>query len=339
MPAKAALLDPPVAAETSRPGTPLEASLVAAYELRGPAAVDAAEQAATSLNLRVERLSAELATTPNRIGELHKLLIEQHDAVHRHHYLQALSVGEQTEPLPPPDIDADLVVRYARARPEAFGRLTALCEAQAVTAEAKAAASRRRLAAYRGEFGRGAYDLAAFLDAISRELTEQTQLREQSTRLRNAAQAAQAVLRRDIGGVLGNRATLQAALRECSLLAVQTPAPVVERLQSELRSVESELQRLEGEPGPIAAALQAQRDDLVSQIKSRKRETVAQTGSNAAELIERCNQGSGVALAELVRVIRSRPLAFRPQLDVDLVELLADSLAESPAVFAELILK
>ena len=39
-------------------------------------------------------------TTQDRVAELRAALIEQHWAVHRHHYLQALCLGEEPELLP-----------------------------------------------------------------------------------------------------------------------------------------------------------------------------------------------------------------------------------------------
>ena len=92
--------------------------------------------------------------------------------------------------------------------------------------------------------------------------------------------------------------------------------------------------------GPIAATLQTRRNELADEIKRRKREAIGQTGTSAGELVERARQGDAAALAQIVATARYRPLAFQPRLDVLILECMAEALAsESPAVFAELLLK
>jgi hypothetical protein len=331
------MLNPLPAVSTSS----IEAALAAAWDVHGQESVDAAEKSAGDVSERVERLSAELATS-NRVVELRALLIERHEALHRHHYLSAFANDEPPDPLPQtPDVAGELVMHYARAHPNAFTRLTGQADAAAVAADAKAAGCGARMEMIRQEYLAGVLDLAAFTASYAREWGESQAQREQASRLRAAAETARSRLRADIGEALGSLPDLKTAMRE--VLALGKPNdPVLAQLTAEHEIVDADLARLgldddQVEPGPIAATLQAQRDDLAVRIQSRKREAIGQTGATAGELVDRARGGDAAALAQIVGIVRSKPLAFPPELDSAILETMGEALAASPAVFAELI--
>jgi hypothetical protein len=330
--------------ETATVQSPAELALVESYGLAGDEAVETAERLAAAAVDRVERLETDLATSPtHRAVEFRKLLEQQHQAVHRFQFLASLSAGEDPDPLPAtPDVAAELVTRFARARPGSFGRLMGLCQAAASSADARDATSGTRLAMLRDEFRAGGIELGRFTEAFARELGERTKHREAANRFRAAAATAQQALKSHIGDALGNLADLRSGLKESLALARQTD-PVLSQLAGELERIDSDLVRLglddqEAEPGAIGAALQAQRQSLAEQISARKRESLATTGSSAGEIVDLARQGDAAALGQIIAITRQRPMAFGPGLADRIVEVMAEALAESADVFAELVL-
>jgi hypothetical protein len=336
------------ATPTLVPGTPEEQALRAAWEARGQQVVDQAEQLAVLLSMRVEHLQGVLETSPNRVSELHSALIEQHRAVHRHHYLQAISLAEPPEPLPKTsDVASSLVTRFARSRPTAFAQLVGKVEAKAVAADSMVAACEARMAAFRDDFQAGRADLGAFLQAFSQSLTEKLQAETRAACLRAAAQAAQRTLKTGVGSVLGSLSDLKSGLRDCLALGQQSDMVVSQltALAAQQAAVEADLMRLGlddpkgsgAKPGPIGAELQSMRSALVEQQRALRRESIATTGSSANELVTLAAQGDPTAIMQIIATVRAKPLAFRARLADDLVETMAESLAGNADVFAELL--
>ena len=153
--------------------------------------------------LRVERQETELATS-NRVVELRAMLVNRHHAVHWHFFLASLSLGEEPDPLPEPDVHGEFVLRYVRARPGTVARLLSLCDAAAVASDAKDASSGLRLVMFRQEYGSGGLDFSKFLEVFAAEVKARALYREKASRFRAAAATARSALRAHIDDALGN---------------------------------------------------------------------------------------------------------------------------------------
>jgi hypothetical protein len=94
----------------------------------------------------------------------------------------------------------------------------------------------------------------------------------------------------------------------------------------------------QSEAGRLGAELLERRRDVAAKIKSRKKEAITRAADTAAELATRAAQGDPGALAEVVAIVRSQPLAFPPELDEAVVAGMAQALSEVADTFVESLL-
>jgi hypothetical protein len=118
----------------------------------------------------------------------------------------------------------------------------------------------------------------------------------------------------------------------------------LDALVAELESIDKDLELLAPaangehvEPGRIATQLATRRGVVAASIKARKRVAFGVISEAGADLADRALTGDPGALAELVSVIRSCPLAFEAGLADQVVLCMADALSEAGAVFVSLL--
>jgi hypothetical protein len=337
----ATVLDPPTAA-TSRPGTPEEQALRAAWQAAGDLAVQSAERLAAAASEALERQALTLATA-GRVTELKNLLAEVAGLVAVHHYLASLAAGEEPEPPTRPNVSAELVRCYIGADPRRYARLISKAETETVNAEDRIGKAEARLNICCEEFAVGRDHLVGFVGAYTLAATARAANRERVARLRSAIERAQAGLQRTIGEALGPLPDLRISAREA--LAWDKGGDPGAEEKAELESVQGQLARLgldgdQAKAGMLGSALRDREKELIFSRKARKREAIGRFGTSAAELVDRAQAAEPAALVELIAIIKTVPLAFSAGLGARIAEVMADALAEPGCadVFAELIL-
>jgi hypothetical protein len=212
---ESAVLESPHAETTPR--TVQESALVACHAVAGDQAVLTAERLAQLALDRVEALQTSLPGSGDRswVAQMQAALVARDQAASRHHFLAALEAGEPTDPIPSPDVSAELVARVVRARgPAAFARLLSQGAAFASNLTEQAAGVGRRLEGIRGEYQAGRLTMSEFLEAFGREDKDRAQREARAAELRKAVDMVQAVLQRDIGDVLGDVSVVRTGIRE-----------------------------------------------------------------------------------------------------------------------------
>jgi hypothetical protein len=338
---QSAVLDAPSPTAANPPGTPTENALRAAHEAMGARALDSAAALCDACNARIEALQSVPGDVDRAwVAQMRAALVAHDQAVVRHHFLSALAAGEPADPIPAPDVSAELVRRTILARgPVAFDRLVSHAVGAAESEADQAAGIGRRLDAIRGECERGGLTLSEFLESYGREVKDRAQHEARARELRQAVVTARLALERNIGAALGNLASLRLGIRESRQLAQRSDAEL-DALVAERDRLDADLTclALDGaEPGKIGSELARRKIDVVNQIKARKRVAFGLVTQTGADLADRAQAADPAALVELVAIIKSQPLAFDAGLADRIVSCLADALAASGGVFVTLI--
>jgi hypothetical protein len=296
---------------------------------------------------RVQALTESGSGDRTWLAMTKQALLVQEAARSTHHYLAALSENEPCDPLPvAPSIDAELVRLAVMVRGvREFDRVLNLAATAAETAEIKAAKLGDRLKGIVGEYQGGVYDLSTFTEQYTRMKTEQAEHHARAKQLCQAVVTTRVALTREVRALLGNDlASLRMGIREAkSLCRQQDQEQTAElaRLSGQLADVRRDLELLSGapdqEPGKIGIELLRRRAELTDEIATRRQQTASKSTQSASDLAERASFGDAGALAELVSIIKSQPLAFEAGLADAITEVMGGALSEAGAVFVSLL--
>jgi hypothetical protein len=324
------------------PQTALEAALARAWEIDPDRTVEAARALTAHAMANVDALTNIGPDLRQRVVELRKAVQARLSAAARQNFVEALANGEGASRVhDAPPAAAEILSRLVTAcGPGEFLALMKRCQTRADGIDAEVVKFETAIARWEASYATGESALGEFLGAWTSATAARDKARQKAQRLRDGIASTQADLKARAHELLNSVDRIRQALREVGALARTTPDSVLASLTRDLAGVTSDLAALElgkagAEPGRIGEALGKQRTELEAAIEARKRELADGVSFDADSLASRSVSADPAALAELVTVVKTRPMAFPPEFGPRIVSMMAGALAGSAEVWQE----